>query len=324
MTRLWVALLLLAFGLAATPVPAAATGTPAPQPLVTSPYERVRDELLDLLARKGVSAALTELGRRSSREPKVAGVCHAIAHDLGHAALMAAAGRISEVLGERDDVCGGGFTHGAIELALGASKNPARDLLTICAPTQDGSCFHGVGHGLMFATGMDVEKSLALCDRAPRRTLSIRCGEGVFMQLFSADVAGGHMGGAGATHHSTDDAARTCARTRSSYQETCWFYSPTVWLGLHPEDFSGALRWCEAQGRGLAMCTKGLGSRTIKYHPEDPRIGARICRTARDVDSCLSGMGSYWSVHWSGERAPRDVCSRLGDSTLERRCRAVT
>lgn len=294
----------------------------------TSTYASTRDDLLRVMVAEGPRAALLDLDRRSRREPGVAAVCHAIAHDLGHAALEAARGRVARVLDDRDDVCGGGFTHGVIEMALGASTHPERDLLTICAPSQDGSCFHGVGHGLMFATGMDVERSLALCDRAPDRHLAVRCGEGVFMQRFSGDAAAGHTvnAPAGVRAPSLTTASATCTRTRGAYASTCWFYAPTLWLAARTDDFVGALRWCEARPGAVAKaaCTKGVGSRTIKFHPDDPRIGAAACRRADDVDSCLQGMGSYWSVHWRGRRPAGDVCHRLGDADLARRCRAVT
>lgn len=290
-------------------------------------YQRTSRELLEIEASQGSGAALAELDRRSTSDSQVAGVCHAIAHDLGHAAFTAAKGDASKALSDRDDVCGGGFTHGIIELALGSSKHPARDLLTVCAPNQDGSCFHGVGHGLMFATGMDVVKALALCDRAPASILSSRCGEGVFMQLFSADVAGGHMAAAGYVPPTMASAREMCTVTRLPYAANCWFYSPTLWLQANPDDFSGAVDWCRGASStlGRQLCARGVGSRTIKYHPDDPTVGARVCSMAGALtDSCLSGMGSYWSVHFKGERAPSDVCSHLGSRALERRCLAVT
>ena len=252
---------------------------PSSEPISTGDlYRTTSDELVALERKQGAAAALAELGTRIADDPRVAGICHAIAHDLGHEAIAEAGGNASKALRSRDDVCGGGFTHGVIEVALGSSKHPARDLLTICAPKQDGSCFHGVGHGLMFATGMDVKRSLALCDHAPTALLASRCGEGVFMQLFSADVAGGHTAHAGSEAVTPQSARATCA-----------------------------------------------GTRTIKYHPEDPTIGARVCAQAGDLgDSCLAGMGSYWSVHFRGERAASDVCRHLGDADLARRCRGVT
>jgi len=283
-------------------------------------------ELVLLERAEGPAAALTELGRRVTAEARLEGVCHAIAHDLGHEALDIAHGKAAKALRYRDDVCGGGFTHGIVEVALGESTDPARDLLAICAPAQDGSCFHGVGHGLMFATGMDVEKAMDLCDRSPSPTLVGRCGEGVFMQLFSAE-GGAHGATPGTAPMTPAAAASRCDRTRSPYSANCWFYAPTVWLADRPDDFDGVMRWCAQAANGVSaeVCARGVGSRTIKYHPEDPTIGAQVCKHAGALkDACLAGMGSYWSVHHKGKKPPSDVCHLLGSDALERRCLTVT
>lgn len=290
-------------------------------------YSDVSAELLALQRHEGSAVALEELDVRSRTNAELGGVCHAISHDLGHQALQLAGGKPGKALTVRNDVCGGGFTHGVIEDALGSSEDPARALLKICAPEQDGSCFHGVGHGVMFATGLDVAKSLDLCDLAPREILSVRCGEGVFMQLFSADVAGGHAAEKGANPQTVATARATCTQVRIPYSGSCWFYTPTLWLAEHADDFTGAMQWCAdaPSDFGQQLCAKGVGSRTIKYHPDDPAIGAAVCADSGQlVNSCLAGMGSYWSVHHKGKRAPSDVCARLGDTSLERRCLQVT
>lgn len=298
---------------------------PAPSP--RSVYAQTRIMLLTLLPVAGTTDTLLELDKITRLDPQIAGVCHALAHDLGHAALILAHGEVSQVLNDRDDVCGGGFTHGVVEQALGKSKNLVRDLLRICAPRQDGSCFHGVGHGLMFATDMKVADALDFCDRAPAEILAHRCGEGVFVQYFSVDIAGGHWNRSGAPSPTMDDALDTCGRTRSFYAANCWFYAPTVWLAERVDDYEGALDWCRSVGADLwqATCARGVGSRTIKYHPDNPLIGAAVCGAAGSFRGpCLAGMGSYWSVHWKGERPARDVCRLLGDAELARRCLLVT
>lgn len=290
-------------------------------------YSQVSAELLDVQRKQGSAAALEELELRSRADTALGGVCHAISHDLGHQALELAGGKPGKALTVRNDVCGGGFTHGVIEDALATSTDPGRDLLEICAPDQDGSCFHGVGHGVMFATGLDLARSLDLCDLAPKEILSVRCGEGVFMQLFSADVAGGHAAGKGANPQTVDTARATCAEVRMPYAGSCWFYTPTLWLSENPDDFAGAMQWCADASAdfGQQLCAKGVGSRTIKYHPDDPTIGAQVCADAGALtNSCLAGMGSYWSVHHKGARPASEVCARLGSASLERRCLQVT
>lgn len=315
--------------------PAAWAATPAvPPPDRESAqvlFQRTEAALLALQQAKGTRPALRELGRRVRQHPVLEGLCHPIAHELGHEAVQLAGGGLSAAavaLQDRDDVCGGGYTHGVIESALGSSTHPKRDLLRVCAPGNDGSCFHGVGHGLMFATDMDVARSLRLCDRAPTVTLSHRCGEGVYMQVFSADLSARHSSAPGESDaaHDPDAAASTCQSARSAYVHNCWFYAPTVWLGVHVDDFAGALAWCtdEAKGAERHTCARGVGSRVVKYHPDDLSVGSTLCRRAGDLeDACLVGMGSYWSVHHEGRRAPSDVCRHLTGRSLIERCRQV-
>ena len=103
----------------ASPVPA----TP-PQDTLAGLYSTTSMELVLLERRKGARTALKELERRIAADPRLAGVCHAIAHDLGHEALTEAHGVAATALAARNDVCGGGYTHGIIEMALGSSKHP--------------------------------------------------------------------------------------------------------------------------------------------------------------------------------------------------------
>lgn len=292
---------------------------------VPGAYEATREAVLTVLDTDGQAAALAELDRLITTDPSVSGVCHAVAHDLGHAALDRAGGDAAKALSDRDDVCGGGYTHGIIEKALGDSTNVKRDLLRICAPRQDGSCFHGVGHGLMFATDMNPRKSLRLCDLSPDFTLAHRCAEGVYMQLFSGDIAAAHA--AGAALPSLVDARDECETTRETYQANCWFYSPNVWLAEHPDDFLGAMDWCRGASTdlGRASCIRGTGSRAVKYHPDDLSVAEEVCAEAgANRPDCVGGMASYWSVHWKGEVPRSDLCDRLDKRRLAKVCRQVT
>lgn len=297
-------------------------------PEAQSLFQTTRGELMGVQAAQGSGAALALLEQRIYEVPELAGVCHAIAHELGHEAVERADGQPRRALKHGTEVCGGGFIHGVIETVLGSSTDPARDLLRVCAPTNAGSCFHGVGHGLMFATGMDVRAALDLCDGSPSRELSARCGEGVFMQLFSSDLSAQHVAGEESLNISHDPAAAQarCRRTRATYAANCWFYAPTVYLTVNPDDFAGAIRWCRASGTSLGrqLCARGVGSRAVKYHPDDLAVADSSCSAAgRLTDSCLQGMGSYWSVHHKGEVEPSDVCRHLEPSPLRKRCRSV-
>ena len=277
----------------------------------------VTAELRALQTTNGTAAALAELERQSRADGDVAGICHAVAHELGHAAVDAAHGDLAVALRERSDVCGGGYVHGAVERVLGSSRHPASDLLDTCA-RDDGSCWHGVGHGLMFATRMDEKRALALCSRARSVALERRCGEGVFMQLFNAESS------SAATVPSLQETRDICAATAQPQTANCWFYAPNAYLARHLDGFAGAMRWCARQSTsvGREVCARGVGSRTVKRHPDALAVGARTCARAGSLRaSCLAGMASYWSVHWEGRRAPISLCEEL--PALRQPCRAA-
>jgi len=315
----------------ATSEPATSEPLTGPTPDASDPasvFTTTRAELMRVQAERGPRRALAQLERRIERIPALAGVCHAIAHELGQDAVARAGGDARAALEQGSEVCGGGFVHGVIETVLGDSKDPGRDLLRVCAPDNSGSCFHGVGHGVMFATGMDVPAALDLCDRSPSPELSNRCGEGVFMQLFSSDLSAQHVAGEETVDIARDPtrAQARCRTVRAHYAANCWFYVPTVYLTAHPDDFAAAMTWCRDSGTrvGRQLCARGVGSRAVKYHPDDLSVADATCSAAGALtDSCLQGMGSYWSVHHEGRVEPSDVCEQLDPSQLRKRCRAV-
>lgn len=274
-------------------------------------------ELLALQDAEGTGVALAELERRAQTIGRVSAVCHDVAHELGHAALDRVAGNLSAALAFRTDVCGGGYVHGVVERLLASSKKPARDLAKVCDVT-DGACWHGVGHGLMFATRMDVDRSLEFCAKAPSEVMERRCGEGVFMQLFNAESSEAR------NLPSAAQASRQCRQTPAPQTANCWFYAPNVLLSAKPDAFPAAMRWCASlpTETGRQVCARGVGSRTVKRHANDLQVGVRTCAHAgRLRQQCLGGMASYWSVHWQGRKTPASLCPEL--PALRRECRTA-
>lgn len=295
--------------------PSSAHASPEALPTAASSmddvYGRYSEAMLAVQSLSGSDVALAILEVMSQSDGSIAGVCHAIAHDLGHAAF-ASSGDAARALTSRNDVCGGGYIHGVIERALATALHPRAALQSLCAPAQDGICWHGLGHGAMFVTKMNVAQSLGFCDQAPRTILRIRCSEGVFMQLFNAESAGRH--GMDMPLPSLVEARQMCLQTRTPYAANCWFYAPNVWLAHYSDDFIGAMGWCAQMPVEAARtpCARGVGSRTVKRHLDELAVGEAVCATSGSLrDPCLAGMGSYWSVHWGGAREPISVCDDL-------------
>lgn len=288
-------------------------------------FQALQTRTQRMLITNGTAAALADLDAAIQADPATLGVCHAVAHDLGHAALARAGGDAAAVLNARNDVCGGGFLHGVVEAKLGSSGSIEQDILEVCSPDQDGSCLHGVGHGVTFAAKGDVDKAMEMCDLVAHLEQGARCAEGMMMQLWLSDSLAGHVGAKAKT---TADALATCPRVREPYGGACWFYAPTLILDRADNgSWAKAAAWCADTVPGDSdarwLCAMGTGSRAVKYNTGDiPRAGSYCELFVEDlVDACLRGMGSYWAVHWMGERRRADVCDQLLDPELAERCR---
>ena len=101
-----VALLAVLVGTCVMQIPLAEPATAASEPLppisteasMWSDYGRYAEALLALQSVAGTDTALSMLDVMAQSDGRVAGVCHAIAHDLGHEAFAEAGGNAGRAL----------------------------------------------------------------------------------------------------------------------------------------------------------------------------------------------------------------------------------
>jgi hypothetical protein len=322
---------------AAVPVTTPTATAPAPVPSSTASPGRwtqstLRTYLVAELNRTDPGVALDDLEHITRVQPQVTRFCHPVAHDLGHAALKKY-GSFSKAAAFRNDVCGSGYLHGIVEETLAQSPDPVAAVTTLCAPEMSASCIHGIGHGAMFVSHLNVPEAERLCDRFGRTYQVVACSEGVFMQLFEP---GEDDPAALAQLPSTRLAAEPlypCPEQPSVFQSACYFYAPIYFLQTHdyvdhPEAFAQALRWClDAPTRsGQESCTRGTGSRLMKYNIDRPVWTAAQCEAAPQGwqrPDCVDGMVSYWDVNFHDKSARAKLCPQLGgEAAVE--CRAAS
>ena len=157
------------------------------------------------LASSRLSATLrTGRGRRSALDlvPKVYGsgasqACHRGVHTVGAAALARYRGNVARTFAEGKSSCGSGYYHGVLERSLVDLKSRKPAVLAPVARTLCGDassmtpwiayqCLHGLGHGLMIATGLSLPTSLDVCSRLGRWWDRDACRGGVFMENLSS------------------------------------------------------------------------------------------------------------------------------------------
>jgi hypothetical protein len=324
---------------ASASAPTAAPSSAAPPAAVTPTVPAVwtlstlRNYLVAETNAKDPGAALADLERITLKDPYVDGFCHPVAHEIGHAALTRYRGNFTKAVSFLNDVCGSGYLHGVVEEKLQQMPDPETAVTTLCSPTQSLSCIHGIGHGAMFVSHLDVAGAERLCDRFPESSQVVACSEGVFMQLFEPDEGDPTALAKLPADKLAAEPQYPCAEQPSIYRSACYFYAPIYFLQrhdytAHPTAFVQSLAWClKAPAAGAREdCSRGTGSRLMKYDIDRPAWTAAQCEQASSAwqrADCVSGMVSYWDVNYGSRSAARTrLCPQLsGDAA--RLCRAA-
>lgn len=234
-----------------------------------------RDKLLALFDQNNPDSVFTVIDAIEANVV-LARDCHDMAHDIGHRAYelfgfsaamtFNSADRLSHT--SVDDICAGGYMHGILEELFLHQPERATSPGAMCAPVPTAnrdSCYHGVGHSLMFVYKRDVPASLLGCRAIGEDIPTRRCFEGVWMEMFwgNIDHAGGDSLG-----WTTQQPLVPCERAGEDEKPTCFLYAHLGYLRTHPRDYAGAVNLCVASGLGeydARYCLRGVGITMMKH-----------------------------------------------------------
>ena len=129
--------------------------------------------------------------------------CHVLAHIITEKEVAKDTSKWKDVVARSPvGICGSGAMHGAFQERFREDSFPdatiseIQSMLSgICDPRDEwnptyldrSSCMHGMGHLLLYVTGADVKKSVALCEAVAQPSdydFRQTCFDGVFMQLY--------------------------------------------------------------------------------------------------------------------------------------------
>ncbi len=234
------------------------------------PAQRVRRDTLLKLFKPGDQESIFAVFDAIKSDPSLSNDCHELAHDLGGRAYDLYGFTAAMTFNSTDranhlsveTVCAGGYMHGVLEELFIHQPELKDEPARMCTGVSEGnkpSCFHGVGHALMFVNKRAIISSLTGCRLLPRAADAARCFEGVWMELFW-----------GSTEHSGprtlnwDLAAPLdpCIETPQDSKPACFLYAPFGYLRAHPQDYVGAGALCSSSNLAesdAAMCIEGVG-----------------------------------------------------------------
>lgn len=278
-----------------------------PSPPVSA-YVAARTEVFQVLHRQGLLPAVEKLRAiAASDQAELVAKCHGLAHELGHEALRKLG--FSAAFAVQDDVCGSGYIHGVVEARFeGVTADQLPTLVRTTCAADDARCFHGLGHGLMVATGNDRLAALNWCRTVRAGFARIQCFEGVFMEHFAAE--GHHDGAVLSADHLFD----ACHAEPDPERSVCAFYAPRAWLQAHAFAYDQVFAWCRSEaGKAQDACLKGAGSAAMKYQVYDPSLAAVVCARQSGLARryCVEGATSYLIVHHARTGQGSAFCDML-------------
>ncbi len=243
------------------------------------------------------------------------GVSPRHAHDRG-GVTRSFRGDVTRTLAAGDPTCWSGYYHGVLERSLVKVKSRrVADLApvarTLCtgegmAPLVLYGCLHGMGHGLMIATGLDLPTSLEVCARLGRWWDRDACRGGAFMENISSSY------GVSSRWLKDDDPVYPCNWVADAVARRCYQMVTSRILPFVGDDWERTATTCAGVEKNFVhMCFQSFGRDASSRSGRDPDKVAELCEIARPYGGegdCVAAAGYDTTFNFtSGERG-RALC----------------
>jgi mono/diheme cytochrome c family protein len=298
----------------------------------------------------GPKAALDKLAEMQSTDQTVAGTCHPIAHKIGAGGLLHYEGSVGKAFAAGNATCGAGYYHGLLQWKLaGVKSDEVGDAAsTACKEPEIEvnafnyyQCNHGLGHGLMLYTALDLPKALDYCHQLQTESDSIMCSGGVFMENQSSSFGlrskwlstknllfpcnSKYVGRSDklycyllVTSHilpyvggDWKKTADWCRKSEPGWIEYCFQSYGRDVAGAAGRDPGRMKDFCHQAGSGERECIYGAIRDVMNNNPQDPN-GKAFCER---VDSafrnyCFFGIGTILGTQQSTPEAKLAACEQ--------------
>ena len=265
--------------------------------------------------KEGPEAAFASLERQfpGGSDPN----CHRIVHMIGAAALARNDDNVARTFAEGSSFCWSGYYHGVLERAFLDVKSRDADTLgakskALCSDRQVRAsswltyqCLHGLGHGLMITTGLQLPLSLDVCRRLNGEWEQTSCKGGVFMENFVTSYGGQ------SPYVRDDDPLYPCNWVRQADKFTCYQQATTRIIRVVGLDWEKIAEACaEAEEGWVATCFGSYGQNASVQSFREPLETVSMCALARPYGGELECV-RYAAMDVAGTYAGGKEAARL-------------
>jgi len=214
--------------------------------------------------------------------------CHRVVHMVGAAALARNHDNVAKTFAEGSSLCWSGYYHGVLERAfLDVKSYDAKSLgaksRSLCSDKQVRAsswltyqCLHGLGHGLMITTGLQLPLSLDVCRELNGLWEQTSCKGGVFMENFITSYGGQ------SPYVRDDDPLYPCDWVAEIDKYTCYQQATTRIIRVVGLDWDKIAAICaQAERKWITTCFGSFGQNVSVNNSRDPDKIIPTCAVAR-------------------------------------------
>ena len=281
-------------------------------------YLKLKERYRNTLSNKNPKETITLLEEESMRDERVYALCHDVLHEIGRTAY-GKYGSFAEATTFQSDFCNSGYLHGVFEAYFESASDPEKTLAEECQSFASRSgrafdlwqCYHGAGHGFMYFTAGDLDRSLILCKESFGKTLGVYCQNGAFMEVFNLEVLANEKG-----LLSSGNPLLVCSERESKGE--CYPYVAIYFHYAKKMPFSDIFDECSKAEFGRRdECVFGIGSEAMKRNMKNFDSVAELCLGAKSNDhreACLSGAVMMYILNSGGNmEGGLNLCAKMPD-----------
>lgn len=243
--------------------------------------------------------------------------CHRVTHVIGAAGLARFRGNVTRTLGAGDPTCWSGYYHGVLERSLVKvrSRRPA-DLARVAkglcvdeglTPWVVYGCLHGLGHGLMIATGLNLPIALEVCSRLERWWDSDACRGGAFMENIQSSY------GFTSIFLKDDDPVYPCNWVPFGERRRCYQIVTSRILGAVGDSWERTAEICaEVEASFVGWCFRSFGRDVSNRSGRNPAETAELCTIAREYGregECIEAAAYDVTANFTSGEKGRELCA---------------
>lgn len=277
----------------------------------------------------GPKVATDALKNLYAHNSYVVSQCHQLVHVIGNTAAERY-GDIGEAFRYGDSFCWSGYYHGVVEQAL-KQFNPT----TVAAKTNEFcaripgketysfdyfNCVHGLGHGFMTITKIELFDALNLCDNLTGNWEKESCYGGVYMENVMADNS--------IRNHSTkylkaDDLLYPCNAVEEHYKGQCYLMQTSYALTKNGRDFANLFDLCaRAESNYRNICVQSIGRDASGQSVSNADQTHAWCALGHDQnqkENCIIGAAKDFVSYFHSDTQAYKLCE-LEKGTLRTVC----